>query len=185
MHYILEASRYTNTVYVGFYLLSTYIERLFSTACYFLSYFCCSVNCMGQASKFQKFFPNMFWNWGKIYIWGLLLLWFAESSVPTFSTSLGFFHLTCKLLKSLFSHHFLSLSKAQELLRWFLRCSEGKALIYIWDFLVFLFMESSISTVCAYSDVFLVCKLYKLGLKIVLLLLDYLRFIGSIDIGGL
>ena len=184
MHYVLEVSRYTNTVYVRFYLLSTYIERLFSTACYFLSYFCCSVNCMGQASKFHKFFPNKFWNWGKVYIWEPLLLWFAESSVPTFSTFLGFFHLTCKLLKSLFSH-LLSLSKAYEFFLWFLRCSEAKALIYIWGFLVFLFMESSISTVCAYSDVFLVCKLYKLGLKIVLLLLDYLRFIGSIDIGGL
>ena len=54
----------------------------------------------------------------------------------------------------------------------------------IWDLLVLLFMESSICTICAYSDFFLVYKLYSSGLQIMPLVSDHLRFMASIDIGG-
>ena len=46
-------------------------------------------------------------------------------------------------------------------------------------------MESSIRTVCTYSDFFLVCKLFKSGLQIMLVISDHLRFMGSVDIRGL
>ena len=46
-------------------------------------------------------------------------------------------------------------------------------------------MESAICTVCTYSDFFLVCKLYNSSLKIMPLILDHLRFMASVDIGGL
>ena len=44
-------------------------------------------------------------------------------------------------------------------------------------------MESFIRTVCTYSDFFLVIKLYKFGLQIMLFISDYLRFMGSVDFG--
>ena len=46
-------------------------------------------------------------------------------------------------------------------------------------------MESSICTVFTYSDFFLVFKLYNSGLQIMTLISDYLRFMVSVDIGGL
>ena len=55
MYYILEVPRYTNIVYIGVYLVLTYIEKLFSTACYFLIHFYLSVNCMNRVIKFHKF----------------------------------------------------------------------------------------------------------------------------------
>ena len=50
--------------------------------------------------------------------------------------------------------------------------------------LVVLFMESSIRTVCTYSDLFLVCKLCLSDLQIMSLNSDHLRFMGSVDIGS-
>ena len=64
-----------------------------------------------------------------------------------------------------------------------MRCPEAYASIYIGDLLVLLFMESSICTICAYSDFFLVCKLYSSNLQIMPLISDYLRFMASVDIG--
>ena len=55
-NYILEKSRYTNNVYIEVYLVLTQIKRLFSTVCYLLSYFFCSVNHMSWVSKFHNFF---------------------------------------------------------------------------------------------------------------------------------
>ena len=49
-------SRYTNIVYIGRYLVLTYIERFISTVCCFFSYICWSVNCMSWVSKFNNFF---------------------------------------------------------------------------------------------------------------------------------
>ena len=56
MHYILQVSRYTNSIYFEVYLVVTYLERLFSTVCYFLSYFCWSVACMSRVIKFHNCF---------------------------------------------------------------------------------------------------------------------------------
>ena len=55
-YYILKMSRYTNIVYIGRYLVLTYIERFISTVCCFFSYICWSVNCMSWVSKFNNFF---------------------------------------------------------------------------------------------------------------------------------
>ena len=46
-------------------------------------------------------------------------------------------------------------------------------------------MESSICTVCTYSDSFLVCQLYNSGLQIMRLISGNLRFMTSVNIGGL
>ena len=55
-------------VYIGVYLVLTYIEKVFSTVCYFLSYFYWSVN---ESRHF-------FWHAQKLsqgfYFWGLLVL---------------------------------------------------------------------------------------------------------------
>ena len=56
MHYILEVSKYTNIIYIRVYLVLPYIERLFSSVCYFLSYFCWLVKCMSRVNKFHNFF---------------------------------------------------------------------------------------------------------------------------------
>ena len=44
-------------------------------------------------------------------------------------------------------------------------------------------MESSNTTACTYLHFFLVCKLYKSGLQIMLLISDHLRLMGNVDIG--
>ena len=44
-------------------------------------------------------------------------------------------------------------------------------------------MESSICTICAYSDIFMVCKLYNSGLQIMPLISDQLRLTAHVDIG--
>ena len=46
-------------------------------------------------------------------------------------------------------------------------------------------MESSICTVCTYSDSFLICKLYNSGLQIMPLISGNLRFMTSVNIGRL
>ena len=56
IHYILKVSRHTDIVYIGRYLVLTFIERFFSTVCCFFSYICWSVNCMSWASRFHNFF---------------------------------------------------------------------------------------------------------------------------------
>ena len=56
VHYILRMSRYTNIVYIGRYLVLTYIERFISTVSCFFSYICWSVDCMKSISKFNNFF---------------------------------------------------------------------------------------------------------------------------------
>ena len=55
-YYIWKMSRYTNIVYIGRYLVLTYIEIFISTVCCFFSHICWSVNCMSWVSKFNNFF---------------------------------------------------------------------------------------------------------------------------------
>ena len=49
-------SRSTNIVYIGRYLVLTYIKWFISTVFSFFSYICWSVNCMSWVCKFYKFF---------------------------------------------------------------------------------------------------------------------------------
>ena len=44
-------------------------------------------------------------------------------------------------------------------------------------------MESLICTIYAYSDIFLVCKVYSSGLQINPFISDYLRFMASVNTG--
>ena len=89
-----------------------------------------------------------------------------ESSIPTFQYFFRFFFIWSVNCLSHFFRHVLLVSKLYELNLWFQRCPEAYALIYIWDLLVLLFMESWICTIFAYSDFFLVGKLYNIGLQI-------------------
>ena len=109
-------------VCIRVYLVLTYTEKLFSTVCYFLSYFWRSVNESSQQTP--QIFSGMLRNWGKVYIWGLLVFSFMGSSIPTFQYFFSFFHVVCKLLKSFFSHFFL-VSKLYVSNLWFRRCPEA------------------------------------------------------------
>ena len=51
-----ENVKIRNIVYIGRYLVLTFIERFISTVCCFFSYICWSVNCMSWVSKFNNFF---------------------------------------------------------------------------------------------------------------------------------
>ena len=43
-------------VYIRWYLVLTYMERLLSTVCWLFSHICLSVNCISWVSKFNNFF---------------------------------------------------------------------------------------------------------------------------------
>ena len=55
-YHILEKPRNLNIVYIGRYLVLTYIERCFSPVCCHFSYICWSANCLSWVGKFQNFF---------------------------------------------------------------------------------------------------------------------------------
>ena len=58
----------------------TWAEILFSTVCYFYSYYWWSVNYTSRVIKFHNFFSDMLRNWGQGYIWRLFLLSFMDRS---------------------------------------------------------------------------------------------------------
>ena len=58
------------------------------------------------------------------------------------------------------------------------------SIVYAWGFLTFSFMESSILSIIYVFTFFLLFKLYKSSLKIILLISDHLIFLGSVDTGG-
>ena len=100
-YYILKMSRYTNIVYIGRYLVLTYIERFISTVCCFFNYICWPVNCMSWVSKFNNFFltcreteARFIFESFNIVLYGK----FISNSAILFSL----FCLVCKLSKGLF-----------------------------------------------------------------------------------
>ena len=100
-YYILKMSRYTNIVYIGRYLVLTYIERFISTVCCFFSYICWSVNCMSWVSKFNNFFLTCTETEARFIFEGfniVLYRKFISDSLILFC----FFYLVCKLFKGLF-----------------------------------------------------------------------------------
>ena len=100
-YYILKMSRYTNIVYIGRYLVLTYIKRFISTVCCFFSYICWSVNCMIWVSKFNNFFLTCREPEARFILWALI--WsFMESSFLTLQYFFGFFCLLCKFFTGLF-----------------------------------------------------------------------------------
>ena len=99
-YYILKMSRYTNIVYIGRYLVLTYIERFISTVCCFFSYICWPANCMSLVSKFHSFFltcreteTRFIFEGFNIALYGK----FISDSVIHFLL----FYLVCKLFKEL------------------------------------------------------------------------------------
>ena len=166
-------------VYIGVYLVLAYIERSFSTVCYF----CWSVNCISRVSKFHNFFWHAWKLRQGLYLRAFNTVIYGKLNSNFLVLFFSFFHKVCKLHESFFSH-FLLVSKLFQLSLSSRRCPEVWALIYIRDLSVLLFMESLIHTVCTYSDFSLVWKLYKFGPQIMPLISDHLRFMGSVDIGG-
>ena len=92
------------------------MERLSSTVFYFLSYFGWSVNYMSQVSKFHKFSLTCSETEARCIFEGFQYyhLWTVQFHFS--SIFFSFFHLVCKLLRSLFQ--FLLISKFYELSPW-------------------------------------------------------------------
>ena len=139
---------------------------------------------LNESSQYiPQFFSDILRNWGKVYVWGILVLLFMESSIPMFQNLFKLSFIRSVNCSSHFFSPFLMVRKLYELNLWFQRCPEAQTWIYIWEILVLLSIKSSICTICTYSDFFLVCKLYSSGLEIILVISDYLRFMGSVGIG--
>ena len=117
MHFILEVSRYTSIAYIGVYLALIWIERLFSTVWYFLSYFCWSVKYMSRPSKFPQIFYDIQkaeekYIFKDFYYWHLWKVQFQLSN-----SFLGFFMWSVNWSSHVFSH-FLLIIKLLELSLW-------------------------------------------------------------------
>ena len=96
-----EMSRYTNIVYIGRYLVLTYIERFISTVCCFFSYICWSVNCMSWVSKFNNFFLTCTETEARFIFEGFNIVLYGKFIYDSRILFL-FFYLVCKLCKGLF-----------------------------------------------------------------------------------
>ena len=104
IHYILEVLRYTNIVYIGRYLVLTYIVRFFSTVCWIFSYICWSVNCMSWVIKFHNIFLTSSETEARFIFecFKYCPLW--EVNFQLFSTFLAFFIWSVNCSKDFFSH---------------------------------------------------------------------------------
>ena len=102
IHYILKMSRYTNIVYIGRYLVLTYIERFISTVCCFFSYIYWSVKCMSWVSKFKKIFLTYRETEARFIFEGFNIVLYRKFISDSRILFL-FFYLVCKLFK-----HFVS-----------------------------------------------------------------------------
>ena len=118
MHFILEVSRYTKIAYIGVYLALIWIERLFSTVWYFLSYFCWSVKYMSRPSKFPQIFYNMQKTEAKFLFEGFYYWNFWKVQFQLSNSFLGFFIWSVNCSTYIFSH-FLLIIKLLELSLWF------------------------------------------------------------------
>ena len=98
-YYILKMSRYTNIVYIGRYLVLTYIERFISTACCFFSYICWSAKCMSWVSKFNNFFLTCTETEARFIFEGFNIVLYGKFISDS---SILFSNLVCKLFKGLF-----------------------------------------------------------------------------------
>ena len=117
MHCILEVSRYKNVVYIGVYLVLTYKKRVFSTVYYSLSYF------IGHQITWVESVNSIVFYWHAqrlrqgVYLSDFSIVIYGKFNSNFAVLILAFFHLICKLLKSLFSP-FLLVSKLYKLSLW-------------------------------------------------------------------
>ena len=100
-YYILKMSRYTDIVYIGRYLVLTYIERFISTVKCFFSYICWSVNCMSWVSKYNNFFLTCMATEAR-FIFEVFHIILYEKFISDSLILFCFFYLVCKLFKGLF-----------------------------------------------------------------------------------
>ena len=91
-----------------------YKKIIFSTVCYFLSYFGWSLNCMSQVSKFHKFFLTCLETEARFIFEGFLYCHLWKVHFQLSSTFLAFFIWSVNWSSHFFSH-FLSVSKLHEL----------------------------------------------------------------------
>ena len=133
--------RYTNIVYIRSCLVLTYIEIFFSIVCCFFGHICWSVNCISWASKFRNFFwiarklrqdlylrslcIALYGNFGTFLV---ILIWLVNCSRDFFS-----YLVSQQIVLAESLNHVKNISR---------RYPEAQALIYIWDLVVVLFMES-------------------------------------------
>ena len=136
------------------YLVLTYTERFIPTVCCFCSYICWSVNSMSCVSKFNNFFLIYTETEAKFIFEGFTIVLYGKF-ICDFPILFLFFYRVCKLFKGLFQ----SLCQWVNCMSWVFeswnippRCHVTWAIIYIWDFVALLFMESSICIVCTISD---------------------------------
>ena len=101
--YFRSVNIHKHCLYWKVFSTDIYRKIIFNCCCFF-SFRCWSVNCMSWLTKFQNFFSDLLWNRGKIYIWGLEVLSFMESSVLTFQYFCTFFTWSENCSRDLFSH---------------------------------------------------------------------------------
>ena len=77
------------------------------------------------SQQIPQFFSDMLRNWGQVYIWGLLLLSFMESSIPTFQYFFQLFFICSVNCCSHIFSHFMSVGKFYELSIWFSEMSRS------------------------------------------------------------
>ena len=157
-YYILKMSRYTNIVYIGRYLVLTYIERFFSTVCCFFSYICWSVNCMSWVSKFSNFFWHIRKLRQDLYSRALILS-FMENSflMPRYFFCFFIWFVNC--LRYFFSHYELSLWIMEHISEMSRNVSIN---LYLRPCTIAIYGKFCLY--CLYRQTFLVCKLWKSGL---------------------
>ena len=149
------------------YLALIWIERLFSTVCFFLSYFSWSVNYMSRVSKFHYFFLTCSETEARCIFKGFWYCHLWKVQYQFSNIFLALFHLVCQLLKSLFSP-FLFVSKLYELSVWIiehiLEMSRNISInLYLRPFSIAIYGKFY-SCFLYYFRLFLVCNLCRSGL---------------------
>ena len=92
LHCVLDTIRYMNIYYAELDLVPANMKKLISTVSYFFNYFGSWINCRSWLFKLHSGrTPNMFQNCSITYIWGLSVLPFMESWLPSNQFFLTFF----------------------------------------------------------------------------------------------
>ena len=138
---------YAKIIFIGLYLILTFIEKLISTVCYLFSYFGVLINCRNLSVNYIICFQHV----QKLRQY--LYLGFLVSSIPTNWYFLAFFCLTYKFFKSYLEIINLML----DIFRYVNSAS-------ITGYLILSYIENLISTECYFFRYFLlVIKLHELN----------------------
>ena len=140
-----------NCLYWTVFSTDIYRKIFFNCLLCFFSYICWSVNCMSWVSKFDYVFLTCSETEARFIFEGLRLTVFSfmESSFPICPYFFNFFHLVYKLFKGLFQ----PLCRSVIFMSWvwimqhISEMTRSVGIIYNWDLVVLLFMESSVYNV--------------------------------------